>query len=892
MTTPRKGLPASRFAPPPLPLPPPETMQLPDLNGEASPNTKDKQLAVRDIRPRAQGKFIHIEDRKFLVKGVSYGAFEPDVDKREYHDLDRIDRDFEQMAANGFNTVRIPHTMPPRALLDIAQRHGLMVMVGLSAEQYVGYLIDRHKKAPDIEEIVREKVRSVAGHPALLCYAIGNEIVASVVRWLGRRRVERYLHRIFKCIRQVDPDGLVTYVNYPTTEFLQLPFLDLVSFNVYLESKETLHKYLARLQNIACDRPLLMSEVGLDAMRNGEAKQAEMLDWQIRTSFSSGCAGVVIFSWTDEWFRGGAEVDDWAFGLTDRDRIPKPALTAVSRAFEESPFPASEEMPRFSVVVCSYNGSRTLRECLAGILRLDYPDFEVIVVNDGSTDETKSIASSFEGIRLISTENMGLSHARNVGLNASTGTYVAYIDDDAWPDSHWLQYLAFAFQQSSHTGIGGPNFAPPSSGFVERCVDGAPGGPLHVLLTDDTAEHIPGCNMTFRKADLEAIGGFDVTYRIAGDDVDVCWQILKQGWTLGFHASAQVWHLRRNSISGYLKQQLGYGKAEALLEDKWPEKYNGLGHVSWGGRVYGNGIIHLLGRNFRVYHGEWGSAPFQNLHQSPPHPLFCLCATPEWWLVVGGFSSVGAFGFLWPPFFIAWAIAAAALGLLLVQAGLSLRNSGINSRPMGPLRRGALMAVTYSLHLLQPLSRLYGRLRHGLFVCRRRIPPCLAIPRQRQSAFFSRHWIDPIERLRMLERQLISVKACFQRGGDFDPWDFEVIGGTLGGARALMAIEDQGSGTQYVRARTWPVCRSMGVIPTILLSVISLIAWLQGFPIATGVLGFLCLALLYRMMSEAASAQVAILDGLAASQLGDETAVEPEETDTAAETTEAVANTP
>jgi O-antigen biosynthesis protein len=848
-------------------MPPHSILGAKPLMSHAAPEA-GKVSMIPAGRPRVEGKFIHLGERKFLVKGVSYGAFEPDADKREYHDLDRIDRDFAQMAASGFNTVRIPHTMPPRALLDIAQRHGLMVMVGLSAEQYVGFLIDRHKAAPDIEGIIREKVLSVAGHPALLCYALGNEIAASVVRWLGRRRVESYLHRIFKCVRRTDPEGLITYVNYPTTEFLQLPFLDFVSFNVYLESPETLRKYLARLQNIACDRPLLMSEVGLDAMRNGEAKQAEVLDWQIRTSFASGCAGVVIFSWTDEWFRGGAEVDDWEFGLTDRDRNPKQALATVSRAFDDAPFPASMEMPRFSVVVCTYNGSRTIRQCIEGILRLDYPDYEVIVVNDGSTDPTKAILKEYKerGVRVVSTRNMGLSHARNIGLKAATGTYVAYIDDDAWPDPHWLQYLAFAFRESSHVGIGGPNLAPPSSGFVERCVDGAPGGPLHVLLTDETAEHIPGCNMAFRKADLESIGGFDATYRVAGDDVDVCWRILKQGWTLGYHAGAQVWHLRRNSLRNYLKQQQGYGKAEALLEAKWPEKYNCLGHVSWGGRVYGNGVIHLLGRRFRVYHGEWGSAPFQNLHQSPPHPMFCLCATPEWWLVVGGFAIVGASGFLWAPLFAAWLFAALAFVLLLVQAGFSLRDSGINRRPSPVMPRLARSGVTYALHLLQPLARLYGRLRHGLFVYRRRIPARFAIPRHRQSAYFSRVWIDPIARLRLLEEQFVSTRSSFQRGGDYDTWDFEVLGGTLGGSRMMMAIEDQGSGTQYVRARTWPVSRCMGMVPVALFALIALIAMVQGAYAAAALLGFIAMIIYLRILSESASAQFAILDALKASQ--------------------------
>ena len=98
------------------------------------------------VRFEACGKFLFEGDEKVYVKGVTYGAFRPDDQGREYQDHRRIEADFAQMAANGFNAVRIPHTSPPCSLLDAALRHGLRVMVGLSAEQFIGYLIDRKRQ--------------------------------------------------------------------------------------------------------------------------------------------------------------------------------------------------------------------------------------------------------------------------------------------------------------------------------------------------------------------------------------------------------------------------------------------------------------------------------------------------------------------------------------------------------------------------------------------------------------------------------------------------------------------------------------------------------------------------------------------------------------------------
>src|SRR5438094_9239977 len=102
-------------------------------------------------RPLVRGKFIFVGDEKFYVRGVTYGAFCPDASGHEYHDLDVIERDFAQMAANGINAVRIPHTTPPRSLLDVAQRHGLRAPVGLSAEQAVAFPAPRTRRTAQPE---------------------------------------------------------------------------------------------------------------------------------------------------------------------------------------------------------------------------------------------------------------------------------------------------------------------------------------------------------------------------------------------------------------------------------------------------------------------------------------------------------------------------------------------------------------------------------------------------------------------------------------------------------------------------------------------------------------------------------------------------------------------
>jgi glycosyltransferase involved in cell wall biosynthesis len=777
-------------------------------------------------RALTKGKFLFLGEEKFYVRGVTYGPFRPESDGCEYHRPEIVERDFALMRRHGINAVRI-YTQPPRWLLELAEQEGLRVLIGLPWEQHVTFLSERGQ-ARDIEQRLCKGVRECAGHPALLGYAIGNEIPAPIVRWYGHRRLEQFIERLYWAVKAEDPEGLVTYVNYPSTEYLDLPFLDFAAFNVYLESQEKLQPYLARLQNITGDRPLVMGEVGLDSLRHGEAAQARMLDWQTQSAFAAGCAGLFVFSWTDEWHRGGHDVEDWKFGLTTTDRQPKAALETVGQRFQKIPFAVERPWPMISVVVCSYNGSRTLRGCLEGVRRLDYPAFEVIVVDDGSTDSTAALADEF-GVRPIRIPNGGLSNARNVGWRAARGEIVAYLDDDASPDAQWLRYLANIFEAADYGGGGGPNIAFGDDGLVAQCVDHAPGNPTQVLITDSEAEHLPGCNMAFRKSCLSAVGGFDAQFRIAGDDVDLCWRLQERGWKLGFHPAAMVWHHRRGTVRGYWKQQVNYGKAEAMLERKWPERYNAVGHTTWNGRLYSKGLFSFLNwSQRRIYHGTWGSALFQSVYSLAPGNFASMLMLPEWYLVIVALAMVCACGWLYPPLRYALPVLGLAFVPPLTHAALSGARAFFKVEPRARWSRLRLAGVTALLHFIQPAARLWGRLGYGLTPWRRRGSRRLSMPWPQAIDLWSEtKWQSAERRLSDFESALRKAGASVMRGGDYDRWDLEVRGGLLGTARLLMVIEEHGNGRQYVRLRLWPMAAPATFVVASLFAVLGMIAALD-----------------------------------------------------------------
>lgn len=842
-------------------------MSLPPSTASTVPGAVDAPVLPLRLTPTGaagraivRGRFLEADGEKLLLRGVTYGPFADGPDGTPY-DPEAAEHDLAEMRARGFTVLRT-YTAPPRWLLDTALRHGLRVLAGVAWEQHVAFLGDR-ARVQEVLHRVDDEVRKVAGHPALLGWAVGNEIPAPVVRWHGRRRTEAFLRRLHGVVKAQDPDALVTYVNYPTTEYLDLSFLDFVCFNVFLEQREAFVAYLARLQNLVGERPLVLTEIGLDSARNGLTAQADSLDWQVREALAAGCAGAFVFAWSDEWHRGGQEILDWDFGLTDRRRVPKPALGAVQAAWASAPVALAPDPPLVSVVICTYNGAGTLPETCAAVRRLAYPRLEVIVVDDGSTDTSAQIARE-HGFTVISTENRGLSSARNTGAHTAAGEIVAYLDDDAAPDPHWLHHVVDAFRRDDVVAVGGPNVAVPGDGAVADAVAISPGNPSHVLLGDREAEHIPGCNASFRRDALLAIGGFDPRFHVAGDDVDVCWRLQDAGGRIGFTAAAVVLHHRRGTVRGYLRQQRGYGRAEAMLERKWPDRYSAGGHVTWAGRIYGDGTPRApAGRNrWRVYHGTWNSAPFQRLYEPGHHGLDAVLLMPEAYLGIGGLALLAALGALWRPLLVAVPVLVLIAGLLAVRAATVVSEARLPTPGLSPRERAGRRALAALLHLLQPLLRLDGRLRHGLTPWRLRGRAGRAAPRAREVIAWHEQWRDPFAELAALQARLVGLGAIVRFGGDFDAWDLEVRGGTLAGVQITTLVEEHGQGRQLVRSRCRPTWSRPAPAMALALAILAAVAAADGAVAAAAPLGLVAVALALRLVAEAASAMSSALVAL------------------------------
>jgi GT2 family glycosyltransferase len=242
-----------------------------------------------------------------------------------------------------------------------------------------------------------------------------------------------------------------------------------------------------------------------------------------------------------------------------------------------------------TVIVCSFNGERKIGTCLDALAAQTVSEaLRVIVVDDGSKDRTAAVARD-HGVEVIShPRNLGLSAARNTGLEQVTTAYVAFTDDDCLPEPHWVERLQFAWTMASSevTAIGGlvvphdvrsfnqrylaannplvpiPLGLTESTGFVRRAsLYLRHQNQLRDLHNEAPVASLVGANMSFRVTALREIGGFDAARTFGGDESYVCHQLRERYGEETVHCvpSVLVAHDYGTSFRDTLRRSFAYG---------------------------------------------------------------------------------------------------------------------------------------------------------------------------------------------------------------------------------------------------------------------------------------------------------------------------------------------
>jgi hypothetical protein len=326
--------------------------------------------------------------------------------------------------------------------------------------------------------------------------------------------------------------------------------------------------------------------------------------------------------------------------------------------------------------------------------------------------------------------------------------------------------------------------------------------------------------MSFYKWALQQVNGFDPQFRSAGDDVDLIWRLQHLGYSIGFSPSAQVWHYRRNTVKAYLKQQRGYGAAEAMLKYKHPDHFNVLGASHWRGKIYGGDEIGIRLGGDVIYHGLFGTGLFQTLYRRPASLLIMMLMSVEWHLLAAFVTLLGLA--LWPLLWVAAAMfmVPPVLSVIAAIQAPRTRHSHWLSRPLIAL-----------LHLRQPITRgwarysvrLKNKVTRAQATGHRRAKPLPFDPADQSTL---RYWSTHHGRLHLLDKINEEVRAAGWRlrvDSGWSGWDMEIYGSRYVKIRLTTATEHHHNKGKLTRVRVQPM---MSTFSKVLMSAALMLAGL------------------------------------------------------------------
>ena len=244
--------------------------------------------------------------------------------------------------------------------------------------------------------------------------------------------------------------------------------------------------------------------------------------------------------------------------------------------------------PLVSVVIACPNRSWMLDECLKALAAQTYRSFEVIVLPDGTDGGSGAPAPMPEDVAVsfLPTGKVRPAEKRNIGIKAAKGEIVAFIDDDAYPDAHWIEYAVRYFGDETVGAVGGPGVTPPNDPFLARI-----GGRVYDnwLVSGNyryrykaggvrrDVDDYPSCNLFVRKSLLDSFGGYRTDFW-PGEDTLLCKDIVDSGKRIVYDPWVVVYHHRRALFGPHLRQLGRYAFHRGYFVKRFPS--NSL-HLSY-----------------------------------------------------------------------------------------------------------------------------------------------------------------------------------------------------------------------------------------------------------------------------------------------------------------------
>jgi len=206
-----------------------------------------------------------------------------------------------------------------------------------------------------------------------------------------------------------------------------------------------------------------------------------------------------------------------------------------------------------SVVVPAYNAEKSIGQCIKAVQAQSFKDFEIIVVDDGSSDRTAEIVKRFKGVKLLQQQNAGPAKARNNGAKAAKGEIVVFTDSDCVPTMEWLEEMLKPFSDAIVVGVQG-RYKTKQGSLVARFIQLEIEQRYEKMLKHEFIDFIGSYAAAYRQKVFEGMNGFDTSFPIAsGEDTDLSFRIHKAGHRMVFNPKALVFHSHPESLLKYIK---------------------------------------------------------------------------------------------------------------------------------------------------------------------------------------------------------------------------------------------------------------------------------------------------------------------------------------------------